>query len=231
MGLFDFLKKNKDVLTDNGTNFLFYDNGKLKEKFKKVNGIINAEYYKYDESGEILSTDLYHNGHIISIEEKERIEDEKRRKQNSEEEKTLNEYKNKICKLIEIDKTISDVAYGNLIVQMTNATLLDFSRELSDLFIDYFEEELIKIYLFYKRNYLVHKLIYFKDDEINLNQIFTEYLNSEKIDIDIEIRKIGVIETKRDFYRFTHVHTSKVAHQNERIISNVFLELKRINYN
>ena len=232
MGLFDFLKSNKNIITDNGTNYIYENDGKgkLKEKFIKVNGVLHGEYLKYDESGKILSTDYYHDGHIITLDEKQRIDDNKRRIENNEKENTLNEFKKNICKLIEIDKTIFDVAYGNLIVQMTNATLLDFSRELSNLFINYFEEELIKTYLFYKRNYLIHKLIYFKDDEINLNQIFTEYLNSEKIDIDKEIRKIGVIEP-RDHYRGTRVATRNVELQNERIISNVFLELKRINYN
>ena len=232
MGLFDFLKSNKNIITDNGTNYIYENDGKgkLKEKFIKFNGVLHGEYLKYDESGKILSTDYYHDGQIITLDEKQRIDDNKRRIENNEKEKTLIEYKRNICKLIEIDKTIFDVAYGNLIVQMTNATLLDFSRELSNLFIDYFEEELIKTYLFYKRNYLIHKLIYFKDDEINLNQIFTEYLNSEKIDIDKEIRKIGVIEP-RDYYRGTRVATRNVELQNERIISNVFLELKRINYN
>jgi tetratricopeptide (TPR) repeat protein len=221
MGLFDFLKSNKNIITDNGTNFIYENDGKvkLKEKFFKVNGILNGEYLKYDESGNILSTDYYHNGHIISIEEKQRIDDEKRRIENSKKEKTLKEYKNKICKLIEIDKTIFDVAYGNLIVQMTNATLLDFSRELSTLFQDYFEEEFFKIYLFYKRNYLINKLISFKDDEINLNQIFTEYLNSKKKDIDYEISIIGVYRPNMQ------IHTTPAPHK--QIIEDVFYKLRR----
>ena len=227
MGLFDFLKSNKNIITDNGTNFIYKNDGKgkLKEKFIKVNGVLHGEYFKYDELGKILSTDYYHDGHIITLDEKQRIE-------NNEKEKTVNDYNNKICKLIEIDKTIFDVAYGNLIVQMTNATLLDFSRELSTLFQDYFEEEFIKIYLFYKRNYLIHNLISFNDDEINLNQIFTEYLNRKKIEIEEEIRKTVIFEPKQKIYGGIRVNrTINVKHQNERIISNVILELKRINYN
>jgi antitoxin component YwqK of YwqJK toxin-antitoxin module len=106
MGLFDFLKSNKNIITDNGINFIYYDNGKgsIKEKFSKINGVLNGEYFKYEVSGEILSTDYYHDGHIITLDEKQRIDDEKRRIENNEKEKTLNEYKNKIFKLIEIDK-------------------------------------------------------------------------------------------------------------------------------
>lgn len=234
MGIFDFLKSNKNIITDNGTNFIYKNDGKgkLKEYFIKVNGVLNGEYLKYDESGKILSTDYYHDGHIITLDEKQRIDDNKRRIENNEKEKTLVEFKRNICKLIEIDKTIFDVASGNLIVQMTNVTLLDFSKKLSTLFQDYFEEEFIKIYLFYKRNYLIHKLISFKDDEINLNQTFTEYLNSEKINRNKEIRKIGVTERKIHFYvRGRGGFIRDVEFQNKRIISNVFLELKRINYN
>ena len=33
MGLFDFFKSKKDVFTDNGKNYIYYDNGKLKEEF------------------------------------------------------------------------------------------------------------------------------------------------------------------------------------------------------
>ena len=48
MGLFDFLKSNKNIITDNGINFIYYDNGKgsIKEKFSKINGVLNGEYFK-----------------------------------------------------------------------------------------------------------------------------------------------------------------------------------------
>ena len=221
MGLFDFLKSNKNIITENGTNYIFFDNGKgsIKEKFSKINGVLKGDYLKYKESGEILSTDYYHDGHIITLDEKQRIDDNKRRIENNEKEKTLIEFKRNICKLIEIDKTIFDVAYGNLIVQMTNVTLLDFSKKLSTLFQDYFEEEFVKIYLFYKRNYLIHKLISFKDDEINLNQIFSDYLNSKKKDIDFEISKIGVYRPK--------LHINRVSDLHNQIIGGVFYKLER----
>jgi surface protein len=75
MGIFDFLKSNKNIITDNGTNYIYFDNGKgsIKEKFSKINGVLNGEYFKYEVSGEILSTDYYHDGHIITLDEKQRM--------------------------------------------------------------------------------------------------------------------------------------------------------------
>ena len=67
MGLFDFFKGKKDVLTDNGLNYIYYSNGKLKEKFTKINGVLHGDSFKYDESGKIQTT-IYHFGEIISLE-------------------------------------------------------------------------------------------------------------------------------------------------------------------
>ena len=52
MGLFDFLKNNKNIITENGVNYIYYNgNGKLKEKFTMINGVLHGEYFKYDASG------------------------------------------------------------------------------------------------------------------------------------------------------------------------------------
>ena len=50
MGLFDFLKKNKNIENDNGLNETYYDNGKgvLFEKFYKKNGKLDGLYEFYD---------------------------------------------------------------------------------------------------------------------------------------------------------------------------------------
>ena len=194
MGLFDFFKSKKDVFTDNGTNYMYYDNGKLKEKFIKVDGVLNGEYIKYDESGKFTTT-IYHDGRIVSLDEKIRI-------QNQEKENSLNEYKKNICKLIVIDNVISEFADGNFIIQMTNKTLSEFSIKLNNIFSNYFEEEFIDIYLFYKRNYLINKFINFKDEEFNLNQFFSDYIINIKNEIDKDIRNIGTIKS-RIFYNMT----------------------------
>ena len=51
--LFDFLKSNKNIITDNGINFIYYDNGKgsIKEKFSKINGVLNGDYIEYNRNG------------------------------------------------------------------------------------------------------------------------------------------------------------------------------------
>ena len=53
MGLFDFLKSNKNIITDNGTNYIYYDDGKgsIKEKFSKINGVLNGDYIEYNRNG------------------------------------------------------------------------------------------------------------------------------------------------------------------------------------
>lgn len=198
MGLFDFFKSRKNVLTDNGKNYIYYDNGKLKEEFTKINGVLHGEFIKFDESGKI-STTIYYDGRIISLNEKIRI-------QNQEKENSLNEYKKNIYKLIEIDNVISEFADGNLIIQMTNKTLSEFSNKLNNIFSNYFEEELIDIYLFYKRNYLINKFISFKDEEFNLNQFFSDYLVNKKNEIDEEIKNIGTIKHRIHMNRTPKVY-------------------------
>ena len=50
MGLFDFLKKNKNIENDNGLNEIYTNNGKgvLREKFYRKNGKIDGLYEFYD---------------------------------------------------------------------------------------------------------------------------------------------------------------------------------------
>ena len=49
MGLFDFLKKNKNIENDNGLNEIYTNNGKgvLREKFNKKNGKLDGLYQLY----------------------------------------------------------------------------------------------------------------------------------------------------------------------------------------
>ena len=51
MGIFDFLKKNKNIKNDNGLNETYYDDGKgvLAEKFYKKNGKLDGlyEFYRF----------------------------------------------------------------------------------------------------------------------------------------------------------------------------------------
>jgi hypothetical protein len=50
MGIFDFLKKNKNIENDNGLNETYYINGKggLRESFHKKDGVINGKYIELE---------------------------------------------------------------------------------------------------------------------------------------------------------------------------------------
>lgn len=57
MGIFDFLKKNKNIENDNGLNETYYNNGKgeLNKKFTKKNGNIEGLYKSFYRNGNIKS--------------------------------------------------------------------------------------------------------------------------------------------------------------------------------
>ena len=74
MGIFDFLKSKKNILTENGVNYIYYNgNGKLKEKFTMINGVLHGEYFKYDASGSIYSIRVFNNGIDINTGKEEKI--------------------------------------------------------------------------------------------------------------------------------------------------------------
>ena len=64
MGVFNFLKKNKNVESDNGWNELYYENGRgsLEEKYFKTNGKKNGEFISYDGLGSIKAKGHYKDG-------------------------------------------------------------------------------------------------------------------------------------------------------------------------
>ena len=64
MGVFHFLKKNKNVETDNGWNEIYYENGRgsLEEKYFKKNGKKNGEFIAYDGLGSIKAKGHYKDG-------------------------------------------------------------------------------------------------------------------------------------------------------------------------
>lgn len=49
MGIFDFLKKNKNIQDNNGLNETYYNNGRgaLRESFHKKDGILDGKYIEY----------------------------------------------------------------------------------------------------------------------------------------------------------------------------------------
>jgi antitoxin component YwqK of YwqJK toxin-antitoxin module len=61
MGIFDFLKKNKNIENDNGLNEIYYDNGRgeLKERFSKKNAKKYGVYEEWHDNGRIKFTTNY----------------------------------------------------------------------------------------------------------------------------------------------------------------------------
>jgi hypothetical protein len=159
MGIFDFLKSNKNIITDNGTNYVYYDNGKgtIKEKFSKINGVLNGEYVEYNRNG-IFKSKTYIDG-VIPL-TKEEISIKKR------EEEINNNIKAEINKLIIIDDLISEISGIFLLVQMENSKIDYYSNFIEEKYSNKFDEDYIKFYLYTKRNYFVNQLI-----ENNINEL------------------------------------------------------------
>lgn len=152
MGLFDFLKSNKNIITDNGTNYIYFDNGKgsIKEKFNKIQGVLNGEYLKYNRNG-TFNVKTYIDGVITLTEEEILIK-------NREEEINKN-IKVEISKLKFMDDLISEISGIFLLVQMENSKIDYYSKLIVNRFNNKLDEDYIKFYLYTKRNYFIKQLI------------------------------------------------------------------------
>ena len=152
MGLFDFLKKNKNIITDNGTNYIYYDNGKgsIKEKFSKINGVLNGEYVEYNRNG-TFNIKTYIDGVIPFTKEEILIK--------YREEEINNNIKVEISKLKIIDDLISEISGIFLLVQMENYKIDYYSTLVEEKYGNKFDEDYIKFYLYTKRNYFIKQLI------------------------------------------------------------------------
>ena len=64
MGIFDFLKRSKNITNDNGVNKTYYENGKgtLRESFYKKDGKLHGDYYEEFMWGEVKQVGQYKNG-------------------------------------------------------------------------------------------------------------------------------------------------------------------------
>ena len=80
MGLFDFFKRNKNIITDNGLNKIYYDNGKgaIEEEFSKINGVLNGEYIKYNINGP-YELKTYKDG-VICLTDEQILENKRKEK-------------------------------------------------------------------------------------------------------------------------------------------------------
>ena len=170
MGLFDFLKKNKNIITDNGTNYIYYDDGKgsIKEKFIKINGILNGDYIEYNRNGS-FKIKTYING-VIQLTEEEIII-------KNLEEKINENIKVEISKLKIIDDLISDISGIFLMVQMENPKIDYYSNLIKEKYSNKCDEDYIKFYLYTKRNYFIKNLIQFgKSKDLDIS--FSEHINN-----------------------------------------------------
>ena len=152
MGLFDLFKSNKNIITDNGTNYIYYDDGKgsIKEKFSKINGVLNGDYIEYNRNGTFISK-TYKNGVIPLTEEEIYLK-------NRREEINTN-IKVEISKLKIIDDLISEISGIFLLVQMENSKIDYYSAIIEEKYTNKFDEDYIKFYLYTKRNYFIKQLI------------------------------------------------------------------------
>ena len=152
MGLFDFLKKNKNIITDNGTNFIYYDNGKgsIKEKYSKISGILNGEYVEYNRNV-TFTIKTYKDGIILLTEEEILIK--------NRQEEINNNIKVEISKLKIIDDLISEISGIFLLVQMENSKIDSYSKLIELKLNNKFDDDYIKFYLYTKRNYFIKQLI------------------------------------------------------------------------
>jgi hypothetical protein len=168
MGLFDFLKKNKNIITDNGTSYIYYDNGKstIKEKFNKINGVLDGEYVEYNRNG-TFNIKTYKEGLISLTIEQILIK--------NREEQINKNIEVEIRKLKIIDDLISEISGIFLLVQMENSKIDYYSKLIENKYNNKFDEDYIKFYLYSKRNYFIKNLIQIGEHEYE-NIKFTDHI-------------------------------------------------------
>jgi hypothetical protein len=223
MGLFDFLKSNKNMITDNGTNYIYYDNGtgSIKEKFSKINGVLNGEYVQYNRNG-TFNIKTYMDGIIQLTEEEILIK-------NREEEINKN-IKVEISKLKIIDDLISEVSGIFLLVQMENSKIDYYSNLINEKYGNIFDQDYIKFYLYTKRNYFIKHLIeYNRVAKMEVGESFDEiktvnYYNKRFTE--------QIINYSNDYLKFeNHLHNIKVNYSDSFFLKHSILNKLFKNFN
>lgn len=229
MGLFDFLKKNKNIITDNGTNYIYFDSGKgsIKEKFSKVSGVLNGEYIEYYRNGS-FNIKTYIDGVI-------QLTDVEIKIKNQKEQININ-IKVEIGKLKIIDDLISEISGIFLLVQMENSKIEYYSKLIEEKNSNKFDEDYIKFYLYTKRNYFIKLLIKFDsvraigiDESLNYidtinyyNNRFTEHIVNDLHDpYFIEISDVKV---NYSFFQIVKFDIQRKLFKNFKVTNKVSLE-------
>lgn len=229
MGLFDFFKRNKNIITDNGTNYIYFDNGKgsIKEKFNKVNGVLNGEYIEYNRNG-TFNIKTYIDG-VIPLTELEI----KSKNLKEEWNKSIND---EIRKLKIIDDLISEISGIFLLVQMENSKIDYYSKLILDRRITKLDENYIKFYLYTKRNYFIKHLIKFDsvraigiDESLNYidtinyyNNCFTEHIVNDSH--DPYFMEISDVKVNYSFFQIVKFDIQRKLFKNFKVTNKVSLE-------
>lgn len=229
MGLFDFFKRNKNIITDNGTNYIYFDNGKgsIKEKFNKVNGVLNGEYIEYNRNG-TFNIKTYIDG-VIPLTELEI----KSKNLKEEWNKSIND---EIRKLKIIDDLISEISGIFLLVQMENSKIDYYSKLILDRRITKLDENYIKFYLYTKRNYFIKYLIKFDsvraigiDESLNYidtinyyNNCFTEHIVNDSH--DPYFMEISDVKVNYSFFQIVKFDIQRKLFKNFKVTNKVSLE-------
>jgi hypothetical protein len=169
MGLFDLFRKNKNIITENGLNKIYFDNGKgaIKEQFVKINGLIDGEFFVYERNGTYLKKH-YENGEICLTEE-----EQQEKKRQDEINKVIQQ---QIDDLLNLDNLIVEITNIPQLMQMDNRTIEIYTRWICTKLSNKFEEEIIKFYLFTKRNHFIREFILSGDETMLSDKYFTEII-------------------------------------------------------
>ncbi|MFM7017912.1 hypothetical protein, partial [Flavobacterium sp.] len=121
MGLFDLFRKNKNVITDNGLNKIYYDNGKgtIKEQFVKINGFIDGEFIAYERNGAYLKKHYKNGERCLTAEE------QLEKNRHEENIKIMQEQKDDFLAL---DNLIVEIINISQLMQMDNRTIEIYTR-------------------------------------------------------------------------------------------------------
>lgn len=170
MGLFDLFRENKNIITDNGLNKIYYDNGKgaIKEQFVKINGVVDGEFIAYERNGTYRKIH-YKNGEICLTEE-EQLE----KKRQGEINKVIQQ---QIDDLLILDNLIVEITIIPLLMQMDNRTIEIYTRWICNKLSNRFDDEIIKFYLFTKRNHFIRDFILSRDETMLSDKYFTGIIN------------------------------------------------------
>lgn len=187
MGLFDFLKSNKNIITDNGTNYIYDNEGKgnLLYKYQKENGLIDGRLEVFFSNNE---------NHLLKPKDKKLIN------------KVYQEYSFEKGKLngsfkefyitgdikihLELLKTNNYLDYKNFKLSVSHFYFIHNSIINSKLiFSQVFIEGLLRKYFqngnlveenFYKDNKLISSVVYDDDGFINASTLYN--LNTERFE-------------------------------------------------